>query len=267
MTKMQTVLSYHHAGVVNKLKSEMGMSEGEAIRLFHDMVKFLWLCGTKRGRFSPTKRIDEAWHRFILFTKDYHEFCNKSFGRYIHHGPIGLTWVSGKPINGISLLAIAREVFTDDLNPENWLGQNATSWVGCDAGCAEEHEPHCSCKDCEHDRYLKTPEGKAKLRRKEDKRKKDLALRKPLDIATEEMEKVKRLVKDKEVELKNLKSDVERIESTLKSLLVRVRELKKKEQKNQEDLPKLKKKLADADEKVQREKEIYNRLRSDNLDA
>lgn len=72
---MQRFLSYHHAGVVNKLQSEMGMSEGEATRLFYDMLRFLWLCGTKLGKFSPTQRIDETWHRFILFTKDYHEFA------------------------------------------------------------------------------------------------------------------------------------------------------------------------------------------------
>lgn len=265
---MQRVLSYHHAGVVSKLQSEMGMSEGEAIRLFQDMLKFLWLCGTKRGKFSPTQRIDEAWHRFILFTKDYQEFCNKFFGRYVHHGPIGSTWVYSKPpINGINLMAIAKEVFTDNLNPENWLGQNATSWVGCDAGCAEEHETNCPCKDCEHDRYLKTPKGKAELKRKEDKRRKDLALRKPLDIATEEMEKIKRSVKDSEVEQKNLKSDIERIESTLKSLLKRVKDLKIKKSKNQKTLPELKKRLADADEKVQQEKEIYNRTRSNNPDV
>ncbi len=35
-----------------------------------------------------SQKIDEAWHRFILFTKDYHEFCNRFFGKYIHHGPL-----------------------------------------------------------------------------------------------------------------------------------------------------------------------------------
>ncbi len=32
-------------------------------------------------------RIDEAWHQFILFTRQYMEFCHKYFGRYMPHSP------------------------------------------------------------------------------------------------------------------------------------------------------------------------------------
>ena len=31
--------------------------------------------------------IDEMWHNFILFTKDYCEFCENIFGKYLHHSP------------------------------------------------------------------------------------------------------------------------------------------------------------------------------------
>ncbi|SOZ19092.1 hypothetical protein CBM2609_B30005 [Cupriavidus taiwanensis] len=31
--------------------------------------------------------MDDFWHEFILVTKDYHYFCEKYFGRYIHHIP------------------------------------------------------------------------------------------------------------------------------------------------------------------------------------
>lgn len=30
---------------------------------------------------------DELWHEFILHTKAYCEFCEKTFGKYIHHNP------------------------------------------------------------------------------------------------------------------------------------------------------------------------------------
>ena len=32
-------------------------------------------------------RIDEVWHQFILFTRQYMEFCHRFFGRYIPHNP------------------------------------------------------------------------------------------------------------------------------------------------------------------------------------
>jgi len=31
--------------------------------------------------------LDEMWHTFIVFTIDYHEFCNDFLGGYIHHAP------------------------------------------------------------------------------------------------------------------------------------------------------------------------------------
>ena len=33
----------------------------------------------------PSIVIDEAWHAFILHTKDYEEFCMNSIGRFVHH--------------------------------------------------------------------------------------------------------------------------------------------------------------------------------------
>ncbi len=29
--------------------------------------------------------VDEEWHTFILSTKGYAEFCDRAFGKYIHH--------------------------------------------------------------------------------------------------------------------------------------------------------------------------------------
>lgn len=38
---------------------------------------------------APTKPIDEYWHMFVLFTREYTAFCNTLAGRYIHHKPLG----------------------------------------------------------------------------------------------------------------------------------------------------------------------------------
>jgi hypothetical protein len=35
----------------------------------------------------PSKAVDEAWHEMILMTRDYTEFCERAFGRYLHHTP------------------------------------------------------------------------------------------------------------------------------------------------------------------------------------
>ena len=35
----------------------------------------------------PSRAVDEAWHAFILMTRDYAAFCERAFGRYLHHTP------------------------------------------------------------------------------------------------------------------------------------------------------------------------------------
>ena len=34
-----------------------------------------------------SKAVDEVWHQFILFTREYHSFCHTFLGRYLHHAP------------------------------------------------------------------------------------------------------------------------------------------------------------------------------------
>lgn len=41
----------------------------------------------KRNVSMPSQVVDVAWHEFILFTRHYHYFCEKTFGRYLHHTP------------------------------------------------------------------------------------------------------------------------------------------------------------------------------------
>ncbi|WP_198648846.1 hypothetical protein [Cyanothece sp. BG0011] len=35
----------------------------------------------------PSQIVDEAWHEFILFTKEYSDFCSQGFGYFLHHTP------------------------------------------------------------------------------------------------------------------------------------------------------------------------------------
>jgi hypothetical protein len=35
----------------------------------------------------PSQAVDEAWHAFILSTKSYASFCQRAFGKFLHHHP------------------------------------------------------------------------------------------------------------------------------------------------------------------------------------
>ena len=35
----------------------------------------------------PSQVVDDLWHEFILYTREYKQFCGKAFGRFMHHTP------------------------------------------------------------------------------------------------------------------------------------------------------------------------------------
>ena len=37
----------------------------------------------------PSRSVDYAWHKFILHTKAYQQFCKKNIGWFVHHTPAG----------------------------------------------------------------------------------------------------------------------------------------------------------------------------------
>jgi hypothetical protein len=50
------------------------------------------LAAQREGDFTldvPSQAIDDAWHEFILMTREYTGFCRNAYGRYLHHAPEG----------------------------------------------------------------------------------------------------------------------------------------------------------------------------------
>jgi hypothetical protein len=35
----------------------------------------------------PSQVVDDLWHEFILYTRNYAQFCRRAFGRFLHHTP------------------------------------------------------------------------------------------------------------------------------------------------------------------------------------
>ena len=256
MSREEKVLKYQHPGVIGKLQTEMRMSKEEAERLFQDTLRFLWLCGSQPGKFSPSRRIDETWHRFILFTRDYHEFCNRFFGKYIHHGPLQEGRKREDLIRGAGLYTVAQKAFGASLHRENWLGESATSGTCC-ADCETEHESSCNCETCEHTRYLQTPEGKAKQARNEAEAKKERARRKPLDDAENVLDIAKTSLRRKETETRDLQTEIRGVGADLKSLIARLKSLEKTAKQTHEKLPMLRQAVQRATKKVKLEKQKY----------
>ena len=51
---------------------------------------YFLICNTAGRRMvaMPSQAVDDAWHEFILFTRQYEQFCQRAFGRFLHHTPV-----------------------------------------------------------------------------------------------------------------------------------------------------------------------------------
>lgn len=63
--------------------SEGGFNEAVA-----EFKKFLKLIArTDKPLAVLSRRVDELWHTFIIFTPQYRKFCEETFGEFIDHQP------------------------------------------------------------------------------------------------------------------------------------------------------------------------------------
>ena len=96
ISSLAKTLRYKNEAIVQRFAEENSLSLSEAEVVFLETKKWLWLCAKqselKHSKFPLTlfyqmQIVDVMWHTFILFTKDYADFCDQHFGCFIHHVP------------------------------------------------------------------------------------------------------------------------------------------------------------------------------------
>lgn len=65
------------------------LSEAQRREVFAGLRDYFLCCLQARRRMvaMPSQAVDDAWHEFILFTRQYDTFCGHAFGRFLHHTP------------------------------------------------------------------------------------------------------------------------------------------------------------------------------------
>lgn len=77
-------------GLFEKLMQKRPGLELKDRQLVARALRQFFLAHLKSGRkfvAMPSQIADDLWHEFILYTRHYQMFCNKAFGRYMHHTP------------------------------------------------------------------------------------------------------------------------------------------------------------------------------------
>jgi hypothetical protein len=103
LCSLDEILRYKNPDVVRRFQKDFPEKADRAEDLFMDLLRFFW--GTKRHVLdrarSPKnsalefffimdedmREIDHMWHIFLLYTRDYMDFCERYFGEYLHHQP------------------------------------------------------------------------------------------------------------------------------------------------------------------------------------
>lgn len=85
---IETVTNYSLTPMVERCKKEHGYTDEDMIILERELKRYFILSELNKSGFSMFSRdIDNLWHAFILFTKEYTHFCNSCFNRFVHHIP------------------------------------------------------------------------------------------------------------------------------------------------------------------------------------
>jgi hypothetical protein len=140
------VLAYEHPHLIDRLQEKLGLSPDGAEELFEDTKRFLYLCGTVSEPLAPSAPIDECWHHFILFTREYAAFCNRYFGRFLHHVPkTAAETAKSDGTVGRRTVELARARFGHSLS---------SNWCADEASCSEKCSPStssCGSSPCTSD--------------------------------------------------------------------------------------------------------------------
>ena len=78
------------AGLLGKFRARHpGLTPSDADAVARALRQFFGahLLSGRKFVAMPSQAVDDLWHEFILYTRDYEQFCKRAFGRFMHHTP------------------------------------------------------------------------------------------------------------------------------------------------------------------------------------
>ena len=78
------------AGLFDRLRKQRPTLSIKDCQLVSHALRQYFLTYLKSDRqfvSMPSQVVDELWHEFILYTKNYEQFCQQAFGDFLHHTP------------------------------------------------------------------------------------------------------------------------------------------------------------------------------------
>ena len=89
---IQKVMNYQMPHIITRYRKDYNVSEDTAKVHEVELKRYFILAVDKTDDEDPlgmmSTQVDNLWHTFLLFTKDYQAFCHDMFGKFIHHIPL-----------------------------------------------------------------------------------------------------------------------------------------------------------------------------------
>jgi hypothetical protein len=95
LRSLDEAIGYRNRHVVDRFVEDHALPRDEAEDLFVETLRWLWLC--RRAEQDPRAPklfiddcmalLDEMWHTFLLFTREYAGYCDEYLGGFVHHEP------------------------------------------------------------------------------------------------------------------------------------------------------------------------------------
>lgn len=74
--------------IADRIAREHDMDRDRAWRTLDQAVVFVAVAGKNADMgLCPSAEVDKGWDTFVLYTHQYHAFCERVAGRYVHHVP------------------------------------------------------------------------------------------------------------------------------------------------------------------------------------
>jgi len=84
---MTAALNFPLTHIAARYRQTYDVSHAELLRHERELKRYLVLRSRLRGTTLPTPRVlDQLWQVFLLYTRDYAQFCD-TLGGFIHHVP------------------------------------------------------------------------------------------------------------------------------------------------------------------------------------
>jgi hypothetical protein len=86
-TRIKQAMEFPMQNIIQRYCKDEGISIEVALQHEKELKRYLVVCAINRAGYEMTGPVDKLWHTFLLFTREYAQFCDTVAGYFIHHVP------------------------------------------------------------------------------------------------------------------------------------------------------------------------------------